>query len=215
MREKYSEKLSKQEALIKDSLLKQGYVFFEHGGGGVAMSHVLFNELAARDGITSEMKDTVMETEHKMEAETELLQSEKKELEDARKTVEKEQKELNKFKQTEKKKRFKMCESIKNQFVKDGAVVLESGDVLATPQQCKVELEVRSAQLRSTLESVDKMKGEVKSLKEEFEKKLTEKEKEVQKRDNQLQRFRRTQKSRLQKEARAHDRNFKRESTGY
>jgi hypothetical protein len=192
VREKYSEKLSKQEALIKDSLLKQGYVFFEHGGVGVAMSQVFFNELAARDGITSEMKDTVMETEHKMEAETELLQSEKKEFEDARKTVEKEQKELNKFKQTEKKKRFKMYESIKNLFVKDGAVVLESGDVLAAPQQCKVELEVRSAQLRSTLESVDKMKGEVKSLKEEFEKKLTEKEKEVQKRDNQLQRFRRT-----------------------
>jgi hypothetical protein len=35
IKKKYSKKLSKQESEIKDQLHKQGYVLFEHGGGGL------------------------------------------------------------------------------------------------------------------------------------------------------------------------------------
>lgn len=50
IRKKYSEKLSKQEALIMKRLEKEGgFYFFVHGGGGIAKKNVMEAELKGRE----------------------------------------------------------------------------------------------------------------------------------------------------------------------
>ena len=175
------------------------------------MSHVIPNELAARDSIISEMKGAVVETEQKMEAEAEGLESEKrtleiekKELGDMRAGIEKAQKELDSFKRKEKDKRLKMEERIKNQVVKEGLVVLECGAVVATPQQIQSELVVRSQQLHSTLETAKGLSVELKK-----------RERESKVKDSQLETLRHKEKMRKQNERRQHQRKLKAENTRF
>ena len=215
IKKKYSKKLSKQESEIKDQLHKQGYVLFEHGGGGAAMEHVLTTELAAKDEIILELKEVAKEAVATMEDEVQAVQNEKKELEALRVTIEETEKNLGKFKRLEKEKRFKMEERIRKRFEKEGAVVLESGALMATPHQFQIDLEVRSQLLQSTIELEQKKSQELDSAKKELEKVVSTAEKEKKKRDNQLRAFRRNQKTRLQKESRAHAINMKSETSRY
>ena len=104
-----------------------------------------------------------------------------------------------------------MEERIRKRFEKEGAVVLESGAVMATPHQhqFQIDLEVRSQQLQSAIEPEQKKGQELDSAKKELEEVVSAAEKEKKKRDDQLRAFRRNQKTKLQKESRVHASNIK------
>jgi DNA repair exonuclease SbcCD ATPase subunit len=179
------------------------------------MEHVLTTELEAKDEIIAELKQVAKEAVATMEDEVQAMQNEKKELEALRVTIEETEKNLGNSKRLEKEKRFKMEERIRKRFQKEGAVVLESGALMATPHQLQVDLEVRSQLLLSTIESEQKKSQELDSAKKELEKAVGTAEKEKKKRGAQLRAFRRTQKTRLQKQSRAHATNMKSETSRY
>ena len=139
VRKKYSEKLSKQEALIMKRLEKEGgYYFFEHGGGGIARTNVLEAELKGRDEIINGLKDAVMEVQDQ-KAE---LEEQKESLSKRKLDVDKEKKEIDSVLKKEKNKRYKLEMTVKEQLEKQGFVALESGGLIATPSHAQVELEV-------------------------------------------------------------------------
>ena len=148
------------------------------------------------------MKDVVMAAK----TEKEEAEAWQKALEVIQKNVESAQKNLDKFKRTEKERRLKLEGNIVERLEKKGAVVLEGGGVLATPHQMKVEMKVRSQQLSSATEELRKVKKELDSTKSETEK-------ELRKKDTQLQSFRRARKNRLQNEAQKLAKNVKSEPT--
>ena len=137
---KYSKELSGLEARIKDSLYKQGYVFFEHTGGGVAMDSIIATELRGRDEVIQSMKDIVVAAKtEKEEAETE-----KAALEVMRQKVERAQKDLDSFKRKGKKMRLKLEGNIVERLEKEGAVVLQRGGVMATSGVSRHECQKRT-----------------------------------------------------------------------
>jgi DNA repair exonuclease SbcCD ATPase subunit len=165
------------------------------------MDSVVATELKGRDEAIQSMKDVVMAAK----TEKEEAEARKKALEVIQKNVESAQKNLDKFKSTEKERRLKLEGNIVERLEKKGAVVLEGGGVLATPHQMKVEMKVRSQQLSSATEELRKVKKELDSTKSETEK-------ELRKKDTQLQSFRRARKTRLQNETRNLAREMKSQS---
>jgi len=147
--------------------------------------------------------------------EKEGLQSEKKELEALRITIQTAEKELDKFKRLEKDKRFKMEERIRKRYEKEGAVVLESGAVIATRHPVQIDMEVRSQQLLCTIETVKEKEEELDSVKKEFKVAMSSVEKKLEKKNSQLLAFRRKQKTRKQREARELAAHLKRQTSRY
>ena len=159
VRKKYSKELSGLEARIKETLNKQGFVFFEHTGGGVAMASAMATELKGRDEVIQSMKDVVTAAK----TEKEEAESEKEALEVMRQNVERAQKDLDNFKRKEKEMRLKLEGNIVERMEKEGAVVLERGGVMTTPHQMAVDMKVRSEQLSSATVELRKIKKELDS----------------------------------------------------